>query len=207
MVAAGLVVALAAAVLGARHASPSEVSPVSPAHQPWHAMWTWGVVAAFVLYVAGTWLARGGAYSLRTAIVVAVVVQVIALAAPLLLSKDVYLYWAEARILAVHHANPYRATPSDYPGDPAHAYVSEIWLTEKEPYGTAWSALGRSPPSSPARPPGAPRSPTACSRCSASSPRSSSWPAGRATQRRLRYSGGAPSSRSTTPAAATTTLG
>lgn len=145
VVAAGLVAALAAAVLGARHASPSEVSPVSPAHEPWHAMWTWGVVAAFVLYVVGTWLARGGGYSLRTAIVVAVVVQVIALAAPLLLSKDVYLYWAEARIATVHHANPYRATPSDYPGDPAHAYVSEIWLTEKTPYGPAWSALGTVP--------------------------------------------------------------
>ena len=51
---------------------------MSPAHEPWHAMWTWGVVAAFVLYVAGTWLARGGAYSLRTAVAVAVVVQVMA---------------------------------------------------------------------------------------------------------------------------------
>ena len=145
VVAGGLVVALAAAVLGARHASPSEVSPVSPAGQPWHAMWTWGVVAAFVLYVAGIWLARGGAYSLRTAIVVAVVVQVIALAAPLLLSKDVYLYWAEARIATVHHASPYRATPSDYPRDPAHAYVSEIWLTEKAAYGPAWETLGTVP--------------------------------------------------------------
>ena len=145
VVAAGLVVALAAAVLGARHASPSMVSPVSPAHEPWHAMWTWGVVAAFVLYVAGTWLARGGAYSLRTALVVAVVVQVIALAAPLLLSNDVYLYWAEARIATVHHANPYRATPSDYPRDPAHAYVSEIWLTETAEYGPAWEALGAVP--------------------------------------------------------------
>jgi hypothetical protein len=143
--AAGLVVALALAVLGARHASPSEVSPVSPAHEPWHAMWTWGVVAAFVLYVAGTWLARGGAYSLRTAVVVAVVVQVMALAAPLLLSKDVYLYWSEARIAIVHHANTYVRTPGDYPSDPAHAYVSEIWLTEKTAYGPAWTALGTVP--------------------------------------------------------------
>ena len=91
LVAAGLVVSLGAAVVGARHASPSEVSPVSPAHQPWHAMWTWGVVAAFVLYVAGTWLARGGAFSMRAAVAVAIVVQAMALAAPLLLSKDVYL--------------------------------------------------------------------------------------------------------------------
>ena len=145
LVAAGLVIALAAAVLGTRHALPSEVSPVSPAHQPWHAMWTWGVVAAFGLYVAGIWLARGGAYSIRVAVAVAVTVQVIALAAPLLLSKDVYGYWADARVAIIHHANPYRVAPSAYPGDPAYGYVSEIWRGDTALYGPAWEALGTVP--------------------------------------------------------------
>jgi len=144
-VAAGLVAALALAVAGARHASPSQVSPVSPTGEPWHAFWTWGVVAAFVLYVAGAWLARGGAYSLRTAVVLAVVVQVIALAAPLILSNDVNLYWSQARIMVVHHANPYVATPSAYPSDPAYGHVSPIWRTETEPYGPAWVAVGAVP--------------------------------------------------------------
>jgi len=144
-VAIGLVVALALAVVGARHASPSQVSPVSPAGEPWHAFWTWGVVAAFALYLAGAWLARGGAYTLRTAVAVAVVVQVIALAAPLLLSNDVNLYWSEARIMVVHHANPYVATPGSYPSDPAHGRVSQIWLTETEPYGPAWAVVGAVP--------------------------------------------------------------
>jgi hypothetical protein len=139
------VVALALAVIGARHASPSASSPVSPAGEPWHAFWTWGVVAAFVLYVVGAYVARGGAFSLRAALVVTVVVQVIALAAPLLLSKDVYLYWSQARIVIVHHANPYRATPDTYPNDPAHGKVSEIWLTETEQYGPAWAAVGTIP--------------------------------------------------------------
>jgi len=142
---AALVLTLAAAVLGARHAAPSEVSPVLPAHEPWRALWTWGVVAAFVLYAAGTWLARKGGLSLRAAVVTAVVVQALPLAAPLLLSKDVYLYWVEARIAAVHHANPYRAVPNDYPSDPAHGVVSEIWLNETAPYGPAWEALGTVP--------------------------------------------------------------
>jgi hypothetical protein len=142
---AGLVVALALAVAGARHASPSAVSPVSPSGEPWHAFWTWGVVAAFGLYVFGAYLARGGAFSLRAALIVAVVVQTIALAAPLILSNDVFLYWSESRIVVVHHANPYTQTPGDYPNDPAHGRVSEIWLTATEQYGPAWAAVGTIP--------------------------------------------------------------
>ena len=144
-IAGGLVLAVLAAVLGARHAVPSEVSPVSPTGDPWHAFWTWGVVAAFVLYATGTWFARMGALSLRVAVITAVLVQTLPLTAPLLLSKDVYLYWSEARIAIVHHANPYRATPSDYPSDPAYGHVSEIWRTETAPYGPAWEGLGTVP--------------------------------------------------------------
>ncbi|MDP9262306.1 MAG: hypothetical protein M3O89_10065 [Actinomycetota bacterium] len=144
-IAAGLVLTIAAAVIAARHASPSEVSPVSPSGQPWHALWTWGVVAAFALYAIGTWITRKGGLSLRVAVITAVLVQTLPLAAPLLLSKDVYLYWSEARIAVVHHANPYRATPGDYPSDPAYDHVSEIWRTETAPYGPAWEALATAP--------------------------------------------------------------
>ena len=140
-----LVAALAAAMIAARHAHPSEVSPVSPSGEPWLTFWTWGVTAAFALYAIGTWLARKGALSLRVAIITAVIVQTLPLAAPLLLSKDVFLYWSEARIAIVHHANPYRATPGDYPADPAYNHVSEIWRTETAPYGPAWEALATAP--------------------------------------------------------------
>jgi alpha-1,6-mannosyltransferase len=143
--ATGLILAMAAAVIAARHAHPSEVSPVSPSGEPWNTFWTWGVVAAFVLYATGTWVARRGALSLRVAVITAVIVQTLPLAAPLLLSKDVYLYWIEARIAIVHHANPYRATPGDYPSDPAYSHVSEIWRTETAPYGPAWEALVTAP--------------------------------------------------------------
>ncbi len=145
VVAVGLVLAMTAAVLGARHASPSEVSPVLPTGEPWRAFWTWGVTVAFVLYAVGALLARKRALSLRAAVVVAVVVQGLPLVAPLLLSKDVYLYWSEARIAIVHHANPYRAVPADYPSDPAFSHVSEIWLHETAPYGPAFEGLATLP--------------------------------------------------------------
>jgi hypothetical protein len=144
-IAAALIATTAAAVLAARHASPAEVSPVLPAHEPWRALWAWGATAAFGFYAAGAWLARKRALSLRVAVITAVVVQALPLAGPLLLSKDVYLYWSEARIAIVHHANPYRAVPDNYPADPAHAKVSESWLHETAPYGPAWEALGTLP--------------------------------------------------------------
>jgi hypothetical protein len=52
------------------------------------------------------------ALSLRAAVIAAVVVRR-CLFGPLLLSRDTFL-WAEARC-TVHHANPYRVTPSQYP--------------------------------------------------------------------------------------------
>jgi hypothetical protein len=72
-------------------------------------------------------------------------VQIAPLAAPLLLSRDAYLYWAEARVVTVHHANPYAVTPTRYPLDPSTAQASAQWRTQTEPYGPAWVALGALP--------------------------------------------------------------
>jgi hypothetical protein len=145
LVAVGLVAAVVAAVLGARHASPADASPILPTHEPWHAFWIWGVVAAFVLYVAGIGLARRDRLPVRAAVGVAIIVQALPLAAPLLLSKDVFLYWSEARLAIVHHANPYRSTPDAFPSDPSHAYVSESWQDATTEYGPVWEAVGTVP--------------------------------------------------------------
>ena len=126
------------AVIAARHASPSEVSPVVPRGQ-WNAVWVGSLVASFVLYGAGAYLAWTGALRLRIAVIIAVIVQAVPLGAPLLLSKDAYLYWGEERVFAVHHANPYVATPSQYPSDPSTPWVSESWRSEPTPYGPAWT--------------------------------------------------------------------
>src|SRR4051812_42932455 len=111
-----LVAAVAAATLAARHAVPSEVSPGVPAGD-WNAVWIAALVVALALYGLGLLTAAG--LRLRVAVAVAVAVQAIPLAAPLLLSKDAYLYWGEARVITVHHASPYSKTPGDYPEDAA----------------------------------------------------------------------------------------
>lgn len=144
LVAGALVVAVGCAALAARHASPSAVSPVSPAGG-WRGVWTWAVVAALVLYAGGIILAATARAPLVATVACAILIQTLPLVAPLLLSKDAYLYWAEARIVLIHHASPYRATPSYYPSDPATPYTSEEWRTQPAPYGPTWETLALAP--------------------------------------------------------------
>ena len=61
---------------------------------------------------------RRRAPALRATLVAAVVIQLLPLAAPLLLSTDAWAYWEYGRIAAVHDANPYVDTPSEFPGRP-----------------------------------------------------------------------------------------
>jgi len=144
LAAAAVVGAIAMAAIAARHATPSEVSPVVP-RGGWRDVWMVSLVAAFALYGLGAWLARSARLSLRVALAAAVAVQVIPLACPLLLSKDAYLYWGQARVLIVHHANPYVTTPADHPSDPSFPRVSESWRARPTQYGPAWELVGAGP--------------------------------------------------------------
>jgi alpha-1,6-mannosyltransferase len=141
---AGLVAAMILAVAAARRASPSVVSPVVPPGA-WNGVWIVSLVVALVLAIVAWIAARRTPLRLSIAVVVAVLVQTIPLAAPLLLSKDVYLYWDHARLINVHHANPYTATPNDFPNDVAYDYTSESWRPYRAPYGPAWETLARVP--------------------------------------------------------------
>jgi hypothetical protein len=141
---AGVVAAIALAVAAARHASPAEVSPIVP-RGDWRGVWEAALVVAFALYGLGAWLARSSRLPLRLAVATAVLVQALPLAGPLLLSKDAYLYWGEARVFVAHHANPYVSTPADYPSDPAYPRVSESWRAEPSPYGPLWELAAAAP--------------------------------------------------------------
>lgn len=137
---AAIAIPVALAALAARHAQHPESSPVTPAGH-WNAIWTASVVVATVAYIVAMIVCRRSMLGIRSTLVLAVVVQTLPLVGPLLLSKDAYLYWSEARIISVHHANPYRAIPADYPADPATPYVSEEWRNGPAPYGPTWEAL------------------------------------------------------------------
>ena len=136
--------ALACVVLAtaaARHAHPAEVSPVVP-NGHWNTVWLAALVvglAAYAVGCVGAWRARSSAR--LPVLALAIAIQVVPLAAPLLLSKDVYLYWADARVVTAHHDSPYRHPPADFPRDIALPYASEQWRDEPSPYGPTWQAL------------------------------------------------------------------
>jgi hypothetical protein len=144
LVGASLVLAMVVAVAATRHAHPADGSPIDP-HGAWRTAWVLAVAAAFALYALGLLLSRSEGIALRFAVVVAVVVQLLPLAGPLLLSRDVFLYWSESRLLTVHHANPYTVTPSRYPNDAGTRQASVQWRTQTDPYGPGWVALATIP--------------------------------------------------------------
>ena len=90
---------------------------------------------AFVAYVVGLRVLARRDASVRAVVTLAVAVQLVPLAAPLLLSSDAWTYWDYGRIAVVHGANPYRETPSDFPDDPAYEWTGEQWRDRTSVYG------------------------------------------------------------------------
>jgi uncharacterized membrane protein len=89
------------------------------------------LAVAFAGYLVGLWALRGGG-RLRLVIALAVAIQVVPLATPLLLSSDAYSYWAYAKV-----DNPYSDTPSD--AGVAAQYAGRDWLDKTSLYGPAFS--------------------------------------------------------------------
>src|SRR5207302_8623892 len=59
---------------------------------------------------------------------------------PLVISRDVYAYWAYGRLAAVHHVNPYTVSPEQYRNDPASKAMAAGWRSSKSVYGPVVSA-------------------------------------------------------------------
>jgi alpha-1,6-mannosyltransferase len=94
--------------------------------------------AAFVLVVREAWL---GSIAPRTVLWLAVAYHVVLLFLPLLFSRDVYSYAYYGRIASVYHANPYVATPADFPQDALAAYVGPKWVDTAAVYGPLWTQI------------------------------------------------------------------
>ncbi|MFN8233230.1 MAG: hypothetical protein U0V56_07095 [Actinomycetota bacterium] len=97
-----------------------------------------GVVAVAV--AAGSFLvvlraAWQGRVSVRAVFALTVAYHVVVLVLPLLFSRDVYSYALYGRIAGVHGANPYVATPADFPEDPLSLLVGPKWVDTPAVYG------------------------------------------------------------------------
>jgi hypothetical protein len=133
----GAVAAVAGAVaVAAQRGSPVRAGAVERTD-------TWGVV--FLVLIALTFLLYAGALlALRSrrsplvfVVAVAAAIQLVPLGGPLLLSRDVYSYWAYGRIVATHDRNPFRSSPARFPNDPATHVAT--WRRQTTVYGPAFT--------------------------------------------------------------------
>jgi hypothetical protein len=90
------------------------------------------VLAAFVVVVLEAWSKR---IRLSAVLSAAGCSLLVAVAAPLLLSRDVYTYAAYGRIESLYGGNPYLTTLSSVPHDPFVATASVQWLHTHSHYG------------------------------------------------------------------------
>jgi len=102
--------------------------------------YNWAVVALFVPYLAAlSFWSRGRAPSLGAVLAVVAVVSAPLLFAPLVQSRDLYMYLFYGKMQAVHAANPYVVLPRSFGADPWFDYVT--WPRATSAYGPLWSLL------------------------------------------------------------------
>jgi alpha-1,6-mannosyltransferase len=108
------------------------------------------ILAAFLVVVAE---ARAGRLAVRAAVGASAVAVALAVAGPVLLSRDATSYGAYGRVLAIHHSNPYVVPPSRFTADPFVRAASPQWVDDTTVYGPAFTlasaAVVRAWPGSP----------------------------------------------------------
>ena len=142
----GLVVgALVAGCAAVAWPAASRLVPRNGGHPVGDRAWSWAflglLAAAFATYVWAALAAARGRIPVRVAIALAIAIQLVPLAAPLLLSTDAWTYWDYARIAAVHGGNPYVDVPAAFPLDPAFAHMGTSWRTTTSVYGPAFTLV------------------------------------------------------------------
>ncbi|MGB2874307.1 MAG: hypothetical protein WBB76_02415 [Gaiellaceae bacterium] len=95
---------------------------------------------AFAVYLIGLFIVRRRRTNVAIVCAVAAAIQLVPLAGPLVISRDVYAYWAYGRLAAVHHVNPYIVPPGQFANDPAANAMAGDWRFTQSVYGPVFSA-------------------------------------------------------------------
>ncbi|MDQ2969477.1 MAG: glycosyltransferase 87 family protein [Actinomycetota bacterium] len=129
---------LAAAVAVARtHGPPVRVALERT--DTWATLFLGLLVLALAFYFGALGLLRSGHNQVALVCVVGALIQLAPLAGPLLVSRDVYSYWAYGRIVAHHRQNPYTVAPARFPDDPATRAAARGWRRQTSVYGPAFT--------------------------------------------------------------------
>lgn len=134
------IVFLSVVVVSTYSANVAQRSPIDPAGA-WRLAFVLGVGGAVFCYFAALLAYRRPEVPVPLALGVATTLQLIPLAAPLLLSLDVYAYWDYGRLLVEHGLNPYADPPSAASADPAYDLIGRDWRDRPAIYGPVFIAL------------------------------------------------------------------
>ena len=93
---------------------------------------TMSAAIGFVLLIRECWAGR---IPVRTVVILVLAFHAIVLMLPLLFSRDVYSYAFYGRIVSTYRANPYGATPSDFPLNSLFPLTWPGWRTTTSVYG------------------------------------------------------------------------
>ena len=85
--------------------------------------------------------ARRPSLTLRSVVVAIAIVLGAAVTIGPRQSGDLWSYAMYGRIVAVHHASPYKHVPDEYPNDPMLRFVSSAWLHTGSVYGPVFIAF------------------------------------------------------------------
>jgi glycosyl transferase family 87 len=104
------------------------------------------LLASVAVALGGYWWmvtaeARRPTLTLRAVVVAVAVVIGVAVTTVPRQSGDLWSYAMYGRIVAVHHASPYRHVPDEYPDDPMLRFVSPAWLHTGSVYGPTFVAF------------------------------------------------------------------
>src|SRR5262249_14329351 len=96
------------------------------------------LIAAFAAYLVALLALRSGPPSARAVAVLAAAIQLVPLAAPLLLSTDAWTYWSYGWI-GSHGGNPCADEPQQFPDNPALPWMGADWRDTTSVYGPAFT--------------------------------------------------------------------
>jgi hypothetical protein len=139
ILAAFVVGLVAAIVLAAERTQDAASSPLTPPGK-WEAVLVATAVLGFAAYVVALLVLRRGG-PLVPILVLAALLQLVALLGPTLLSRDAYAYWAYGRIGTAHEGNPYEDAPAQWPDDPATMAMGSSWREQPSLYGPAFTLV------------------------------------------------------------------
>ena len=107
----------------------------------WLRLFALAQILAFGLFAAAVLIIRRRPARTAHVVLIAAIIQLLPLAAPLMLSTDVYSYWNAGRLAAHEPANPYLDVPADYPSDPSFPYIPAEWRDRPTVYGPAFTLI------------------------------------------------------------------